>query len=110
MKAMLNWDLFTHSSSEIFALNTSQKEKIDLSKEWQSYMNKRDMFISFYQWKRFSNLLKPRNFSKSFVKPCSTKPICCSVQTISISELGKEIGKLKKSIKDQENRIEQKEE
>jgi hypothetical protein len=68
----------------------------------ENYMDEKDMFISFYEWRTKRRILKPRNCSKKALEPCSIKPICCSVQTLSISDLGKEIGKLKKFIKEQE--------
>ena len=51
MKQMLNWGIFTHPCAENFASNNSDEEKMRLSKEWKNYMDKKDMFISFYEWK-----------------------------------------------------------
>ena len=99
MKAMLNWDLFTHPCAEDFASNSSDEEKLSLSKEWKTHMDENDMFISFYEWRTKRRLLKPRNCFEMALESYSIKPICCPVQTLSISDLGKEIGKLKKFIK-----------
>jgi hypothetical protein len=79
MKAMLNWDLFTHPCAEDFASNSSDEEKLSLSKEWKDYMDEKDMFISFYEWRTKGKILNLRNCSKKALEPCSIKPICCSV-------------------------------
>ena len=100
MKDMLNWDLFTHPNAEAFAENNSYEEKVNLSKEWKDFMDKKDMFISFYEWKIQRTFSIPRNCSKKALKPHTTRLTCCSVQTLSIPDLGKEIGKLKKFIKE----------
>jgi hypothetical protein len=73
-------------------------------------MDQKDMFISFYEWKTQREFSIPRNCSTKALEPCLTKHISCSVQTLSISDLGREIGKLKKFIKEQEKKTEQKKE
>ena len=67
------------------------------------------MLISFYEWKIQRTFSIPRNFSKKVLKTHTTRLTCCSIQTLSIPDLGKEIGKLKKFIKEQESKTEQEE-
>lgn len=105
MKEMLNWDLFTHPKADSFARNTSNKEKVRLATQWKDFMDTEDIFISFYEWKNQQKIF-PKTCSKNIIKPQTTSPICCSVQTLSISDLGREIGRLKKSIKEHETTIE----
>ena len=110
MKDMLNWDLFTHPNAEAFAENSSYEEKVNLSKEWKDFMDKKDIFISFYEWNIQRTFYIPRSSSRKVLKPITARPTSYSIQTLSIPDLGKEIGKLKKFIKEQESNIEQKEE
>lgn len=51
MKAMLNWDLFTHPKAEQFGLSHTVEEKIKLSQEWKNHMEETNSWISFYEWK-----------------------------------------------------------
>lgn len=52
MKAMLNWDLFTHLEVEQFGISHTIEEKIKLSQQWKTYMEETNSWISFYEWKR----------------------------------------------------------
>lgn len=48
MKNMLNWELYTHHEAESFDLTTPYPEKIILSHEWKTYMQKNkclDVFL-----------------------------------------------------------------
>jgi hypothetical protein len=107
MKDMLNWDLFTHPNAEAFAENSSYEENINLSKEWKDFMDKTDIFISFYEWNIQRTFSIPRSSSRKVLKPITTRPTSCFVQTLSILDLGKEIGKLKKFIKEHKNKEEE---
>jgi hypothetical protein len=102
MKEMLNWDLFTHPAAKGFSTSSTNEEKQNLSRKWQQFMTEKSIFISFYEWKfkqqRLENF-KNKTFSLPSLVPLQVRPICCSVQTISISDLGKEISKLKREIK-----------
>jgi hypothetical protein len=105
MKEMLNWDLFTHPKAEAFAKKTSNEEKIELALQWKHFMDSEEIFISFYEW----NVLKekPRRSCSKILIPQRENPICCLVQTLFVSDIGREIGRLKKSIRAQKNNIEQ---
>jgi hypothetical protein len=108
MKEMLNWDLFTHPRANSFTRRASDKEKVNLALQWKNFMNSEEIFISFYEWE-----LQKENFSKLCPKilvPKKENPICFPAQTLSISDIGKEINRLKKSIKVQENNKEQEKE
>jgi hypothetical protein len=109
MKAMLNWDLFTHPNTEIFSKSISHKEKLALSTDWKEYMTKNNVWISFYEWKTQQQILFSFHKRSTALKSSYTPALCplpvtlvsCPVQTISISNLGREIGNLKKEIKAQ---------
>ena len=49
IKNMLNWDLYTHLEYEIFLLSTPNHEKVRLSQEWTAYMEKTNIWLSFYE-------------------------------------------------------------
>ena len=49
---MLNWDIYTHPEADSFGLTHSCEENIRLSKEWKQYMEIKNVWISFYSWKR----------------------------------------------------------
>jgi hypothetical protein len=98
MKEMLNWDLFTHPKAEAFAKNSSNTEKLRLACEWKKIMDTEGLFISFYEWNSFY-----KRSGKAYLKPLvpqKAKSICCPVQALSVSDLGREINKLKKAIKE----------
>ena len=52
MKRMINWDLFSHPEAVEFNASTPAKQKQILEKQWQTYMNTQDCWISFYEWKK----------------------------------------------------------
>lgn len=52
MKNMLNWDLHTQPEAESFDLSNSYPKKIKLSHEWKAYMQKNNIWLSFYEWKK----------------------------------------------------------
>jgi hypothetical protein len=54
IKKMLNWDLFTHPETSDFNISTTDEEKTKLSKDWQNYISEKDIWISFYEWKRIA--------------------------------------------------------
>lgn len=104
MKNMMNWDLYTHPRSEEFANATTLDQKISLSMEWKSFMDKHHIYLSFYEW------YYTRLTLTTALKPISALLIACPVQTLSVSDLGREIQKIKetqrqedKKKKDEEN-------
>lgn len=101
IKNMMNWDLYTHPRSEEFVATTTLAEKISLSKEWKNYMDKHQIYLSFYEWHYTRLTMVP------MLKPISAPLISCPVQTLSMSELGKEIRKLKTTQKDEEKKREE---
>jgi hypothetical protein len=109
MKGMLNWDLFSHPDAERFSKSISDKEKLALSTNWQEYMTKNNVWISFYEWKTQQQILSTFHKRSTTLKysckpslhPLPTTLISFPVQTISISDLGRKIGNLKKEIKAQ---------
>jgi hypothetical protein len=109
MKEMLHWDLFTHPKADSFAQKTPNEEKVNLALQWKNFMEAEDTFISFYEWKNKKTIL-PNICSTKVLEPKKVNPICCPIQTLSISDLGKEIGRLKKTIKEQKSITEHKEE
>ena len=52
MKRMINWDLFSHPDAVEFNASVPAEQKQSLAKEWQSYMNNQDCWISFYEWRK----------------------------------------------------------
>jgi hypothetical protein len=98
MKEMLNWDLFTHPKAEDFAKNSPDTEKLRLACEWKNFMDTEGLYISFYEW-NFFHQRSEKTYSKPLV-PQKVKAICCPVQALSVSDLGREINILKKAIKE----------
>ena len=49
---MINWDLFSHSDVVEFNASVPVEQKQSLAKEWKSYMNNQDCWISFYEWRK----------------------------------------------------------
>jgi hypothetical protein len=47
---MMNWDLYTHPKENTFAESTSLTDKIALSMDWKAYMDKHQLYLSFYEW------------------------------------------------------------
>ena len=47
---MLNWDLFSHPGAKEFARNTSNEENTRLAQNWKHFMNRENIYISFYEW------------------------------------------------------------
>jgi len=61
-------------------------------------MDSEELFISFYEWNSFY-----KGLQKTHSRPLAlqkAKSICCLVQTLSVSDLGREINKLKRAIKE----------
>jgi hypothetical protein len=54
IKKMLNWDLFTNPETKDFNIATSDKKKAELSQKWQNYISDKEIWISFYEWKKLS--------------------------------------------------------
>ena len=52
MKQMLNWDIYTHPQGTEFGLSHTPEEKIALANEWKAFMEKENVWISFYSWKK----------------------------------------------------------
>lgn len=52
MKQMLNWDIYTHPEADAFGSSHSPEEKVKLANEWKKYMEKKEIWISFYSWKK----------------------------------------------------------
>ena len=49
---MLNWDLHTHPQTDEFFVSHSTEEKRRLTSQWKEYMTERNIWISFYSWKK----------------------------------------------------------
>jgi len=79
MKEMLNWDLYTHPEAREFSKRTSNEEKIKLAQDWKNFMEKENMYISFYEWRR-TTILKKANSWKLI--PQKANPICYPVNTL----------------------------
>jgi hypothetical protein len=90
MKNMLNWDLYTHPKAKIFAKQTPDSEKLKLAADWKAFMDQRNMYISFHEW----HISRPK--SKPYLAPQKASLISCPVNTLSVSDLGKEISRIKK--------------
>lgn len=97
MKNMMNWDLYTHPRSLEFANSTSLEEKIALAQRWKDFMEQNKIYLSFYEWYYTQLRLSP-------LRPLSAPLISCPVQTLSLSDLGKEIRKLKDTKKEEEQK------
>lgn len=94
MKEMLNWDLFSHPGARDFAKKTLNEEKVRLAQDWKNFMDRENIFISFYEW-----YYKKDYPTQSWVlAPQKSNAMSCPVQTLSISDLGREINKIKKSM------------
>jgi hypothetical protein len=52
IKNMTNCDLFTNPEAEEFHTCTPSNKKEDLAFRWKEYMNKKNTWISFYEWKK----------------------------------------------------------
>jgi hypothetical protein len=50
MKEMLNWDLYTHPKQENLQKITPDPEKIRLAQAWKAFMDKENIYVSFYEW------------------------------------------------------------
>lgn len=96
MKNMMNWDLYTHPRAESFASSTSITDKIALAMDWKAYMDKHQIYLSFYEWYYSQLTLAPS------LTPISAPLISCPVQPLSLSDLGREIQKLKELQKQEE--------
>jgi hypothetical protein len=96
MKNMMNWDLYTHPRSEVFAKITTIEEKIELAKQWKIYMEDHQVYLSFYEW-YYTNLKLSAPLT-----PVSAPLIACPIKTLSLSDLGKELQELKKKQKQEE--------
>ena len=47
---MLNWDIYTHPEEDTFGSTHTCEEKVKLADEWKEYMEKKNVWISFYVW------------------------------------------------------------
>jgi hypothetical protein len=88
---MLNWDLYTHPKAKLFAKQTPNSEKHKLADAWKRFMDQRHMYISFHEW----NNNRPK--SKPNLAPPKAILVSCPVTTLSLSDLGKEIRRIKKA-------------
>ena len=94
---MLNWDLFTHPDPEQFSNTTPDNQKVALSMAWKNYMDKKDIWISFYEWKTQQAFLATfckKQMENNHLSVLPKNPILAPlvsfpIQTISISYLGK---------------------
>jgi len=87
--------IYTHPRSFAFAASTSLTDKISLSMDWKAFMDRNQIYLSFYEW-YYTRLKIPQ------LTPISAPLISCPVQTLYISNLGREINKIKESQRKEE--------